>query len=200
MTKLKLTHLHTFILLFTLSFGIISCSTDSLEDSQNESLEVDFKGILFDVQNMFNKTTTDSNSRLDPNIKYLTEDELQQYLEQNLASCVDFLRSRGFSDTELIDEFGSLNNPAIIASVDWIHKIEQVQPMTSSNTSARVKPNDWYDCLLRAVGIDTVIELINGKVSKQLAKKAIRKIVGKTLGWAGVAIALYEYGDCMGWY
>ncbi len=59
---------------------------------------------------------------------------------------------------------------------------------------------DWYDCLLRSVGIDAVIELFNGKVTKAIAKKAIRKIVSRTLGWVGAAIAVYEYGDCMGWY
>jgi hypothetical protein len=53
---------------------------------------------------------------------------------------------------------------------------------------------------LRAVGIDPVIELINGNLTKSLAKKAIRKIVGSTLGWVGAAVAIYEYGDCMEWY
>jgi hypothetical protein len=59
---------------------------------------------------------------------------------------------------------------------------------------------DGYDCALRAVGIDAVIELFNGKVTKQIAKKAIRKIASRALGWVGAAWAAYEFGDCMGWY
>lgn len=59
---------------------------------------------------------------------------------------------------------------------------------------------DYYDCLLRAVGIDAVIELFNGKVTKEIAKKAIRKVVGRTMGWVGAAIAVYEFGSCMNWY
>ena len=59
---------------------------------------------------------------------------------------------------------------------------------------------DAYDCALRAVGIDAVIELFNGKVTKAIAKKAIRKIASRALGWVGAAWAAYEFGDCMGWY
>ncbi|WOC40372.1 hypothetical protein [Polaribacter sp. HL-MS24] len=59
---------------------------------------------------------------------------------------------------------------------------------------------DWYDCMLRSVGIDAVVELLKGKVTKAIAKKAIRKIASRTLGWIGAAIAVYEFGDCMDWY
>ncbi|NJX16637.1 hypothetical protein [Tamlana crocina] len=60
--------------------------------------------------------------------------------------------------------------------------------------------DNWYDCMLRSVGVDAVIELFNGKVTKQVAKKALRKILSRTLGWVGAGIAVYEFGSCMEWY
>lgn len=59
---------------------------------------------------------------------------------------------------------------------------------------------DTYDFALSAVGIDAVLELFNGKVTRAIAQKAIRKIASRTLGWVGAAWAAYEFGDCMGWY
>lgn len=60
-----------------------------------------------------------------------------------------------------------------------------------------------YDCLLRSIGIDAVIELVNGglqKASKKVITKALRKVLGRALGYIGVAWAVYEFGDCMEWY
>lgn len=47
-----------------------------------------------------------------------------------------------------------------------------------------------YDCLLRSVGIDALIELVNGglqKASKKAITKAVRKVLGRALGYVGVA-------------
>lgn len=59
---------------------------------------------------------------------------------------------------------------------------------------------DWVDCLIVAVGIDAAVEFLKGNVTETIAKKAIRKIASRTLGWVGAAIAVYEFGSCMGWY
>lgn len=62
---------------------------------------------------------------------------------------------------------------------------------------------DLYDCALRSIGIDAVIELAKGgfkKASKALIKKAIKKVIVRSLGYIGVAWAVYEFGDCMEWY
>lgn len=127
----------------------------------------------------------------------LDESEAMQLLSPHLNNSLTFFYNRGFSQAELINEFGSLDNPNIVAAADGLRKIEAVHP--DNNISNRMEP-DYYDCLLRAVGIDAVIELFNGKVTKEIAKKAIRKVVGRTMGWVGAAIAVYEFGSCMNWY
>lgn len=59
---------------------------------------------------------------------------------------------------------------------------------------------DWYDCLLRSVGISAVIELASGQINKIAILKAIKKTARKTLGYFGVALAIYEFGECMEYY
>ncbi|QBA65493.1 hypothetical protein [Muriicola soli] len=59
---------------------------------------------------------------------------------------------------------------------------------------------DWVDCLIVAVGIDVVVDFVNGNVTEAIAKKAIKKIASRALGAIGAAIAVYEFGSCMGWY
>ncbi len=67
---------------------------------------------------------------------------------------------------------------------------------------------DFYDCALRAIGIEAVVVLLNNGVSSaaksRIKKKALRKMVVKiatrTLGVIGAAIAVYELGDCMDWW
>lgn len=117
--------------------------------------------------------------------------ELQGGDESDLVLAVMALKnaeSNHLNSTNLSNNYQNLFGFSIYAQ-------EQQQDNTLQDSGP-----DWYDCLLRSVGIDAVIELFNGKVTKAIAKKAIRKIVSRTLGWVGAAIAVYEYGDCMGWY
>jgi len=64
---------------------------------------------------------------------------------------------------------------------------------------SEAKP-DWVDCMITAVGIDLVVEFLKGNVTEAIAKKAIKKIASRALGFIGAAVAIYEYGSCMGWY
>ncbi len=64
---------------------------------------------------------------------------------------------------------------------------------------SEAKP-DWVDCMITAVGIDAVVEFLKGNVTEAIAKKAIKKIASRAMGFIGAAVALYEFGSCMGWY
>lgn len=59
---------------------------------------------------------------------------------------------------------------------------------------------DWVNCMITAVGIDAAVEFLKGNVTEAIAKKAIKKIASRALGFIGAAIAVYEFGSCMGWY
>lgn len=195
--KIRLNTLQLFILVFTISIGASSCSIDQTEPESTSTTDFSSlnKQMFFDVKKLIGQSETSRGS--------LTEAQAQATLEGMLSGAIDFLYERNFTTEELILEFGNLNNPSILASASYLANLEYsisgeyVHYDWSLSTKA---VPDGYDCLLRAVGIDAVVELVNGKVTKQLAKKAIRKIVSRTLGWVGVAIAIYEFGSCMEWY
>lgn len=58
-------------------------------------------------------------------------------------------------------------------------------------------------CLADAVGISAVFAVLEGGANKRMTKaaikKAIRKVVGRSLGVIGAALAVYDFSDCMGW-
>lgn len=137
------------------------------------------------------------------------EQPIVDALQPSVQNAKNYLYSLGMSDAEIATELqGSEESNLVIAVMALIDADNQNNSPTAfnysslfgQNTYAMAAAQDWYDCLLRSVGIDAVVELFNGKVTKAIAKKAIRKIVSRTLGWVGAAIAVYEYGDCMGWY
>lgn len=150
------------------------------------------------------------------------EEKAKQTLTPLLQDSKKLLLEYGIDDDFLKEEFGSTEDPRIIQlSLLFLsaEKIEAKRPKISeagfftflklpSNLmmyNSENSGNDWYDCLLRSVGIDSVIEIMNNKVlgsdvAKKAMKKAIRKAASRTLGWVGAAIAVYEFGDCMDWY
>jgi hypothetical protein len=73
------------------------------------------------------------------------------------------------------------------------------------NTIMREGEEDWYDCALRSLGIEAAVKMFDSGFSSAakvtIKKKALRKMVVKiaarTLGIAGAAVAVYEFGDCM---
>lgn len=126
------------------------------------------------------------------------------------------LHSYGLSDEEIAAEFGTVNAPEIILAGIILLNVERGQSYDTAfhfgelfgsrayaqvgptNEISEVKP-DWVQCMIQAVGVEAIIEFAKGNVTKSIAKKAIRKIASRTLGWVGVALALYEYSNCMGW-
>lgn len=129
--------------------------------------------------------------------------------QPSIQSAKNYLYNLGFSDLEIESELqGSEESNLVIAVMALIDAENQYESsigfnydsLFGQNAHAMTISQNWYDCLLRSVGIDAVIELFNGKVTKLIAKKAIRKIVSRTIGWVGAAVAIYEYGSCMGWY
>jgi hypothetical protein len=70
--------------------------------------------------------------------------------------------------------------------------------------STSIQPSSQvFDCAMQALGINVVFELM-GKGIEKMGKAAVRKLLTKVavkyLSWVGVAIAVYEFGDCMDWW
>lgn len=119
-------------------------------------------------------------------------------LSSFLSEAIQTLHFHGLSNEEIIEDFGSLDNPAIIvaalyADESYLYGVAMVSNPDNSEP-------DLFDCLMRSIGIDAAVEIVNGKLKGAALRKAVRKIATRTLGWAGAAWAVYEFGDCMGWY
>ncbi len=60
---------------------------------------------------------------------------------------------------------------------------------------------DIIDCALDALGIPAGLLVGSAKsLSRAALLKAARKLLTRTIGWIGVGIAIYEFGDCMDWW
>ena len=140
--------------------------------------------------------------------------QLQSILKPVLAKSASLLETYGISKDFLEQELGDPADPRMVLIGVWIAEAERrglVAQQThqaqradlgffmQENTLDDDKP-DWMECMIIAVGVDAIIEFVKGNVTEAIAKKAIRKIASRTLGWVGVALALYEYGNCMEWY
>ena len=142
------------------------------------------------------------------------EDVVRSALNPALQQSRKLLRTYGITDDFLNTEFKNPNDPRIILAGLCFLSAERQQGYARSinraqifdlrffaqeNSLTEAQP-DWMECMLIAVGVDAIVEFLKGNITETLAKKAIRKIASRTLGWVGVALALYEYGNCMGWY
>jgi hypothetical protein len=58
-----------------------------------------------------------------------------------------------------------------------------------------------FDCAMDALGIPAGLLIGSAKdLSKAALIKAARKLATRFIGWIGVGIAIYEFGDCMNWW
>jgi hypothetical protein len=175
--------------------------------------DTDFLSSIYNVESLFNISEQYNLQLLesvDENYEVLgvykiPEEQLIYAFQPSIQEAKDYLYCLGFTDAEISDELEGHDEANLVLAVMAL--IDAENQGNSQNFinyddlfGESLDDNDWYDCMLRSVGIDAVIELVNGKVTKAIAKQAIKKVVSRTLGWVGAAIALYEYGNCMGWY
>lgn len=218
------------LLLAGIAVAVYSCSKNeevlNLKEIALNSFEQslkDKKTALFD----FVKANTVYSSRsmsFDKNAieerRKKQEQQAKLLLQPLLRDSKEFLLQYGITNDLLKEEFGDENHPAIIELSILFLRAEKlksknkqvitasfdfISPIFYSFSGNSEVDLDWYDCLIRAFGIDAVIEIVNSNVvnstmAKSLLKNSIRKIASRTLGWIGAGIAVYEYGDCMDWY
>lgn len=159
---------------------------------------------LFEVKNL---DTTLKNTIL--------EEETRRTLTPLVQGTRDLLRLYNVDERYLKAEFGNPDDPRIVLVGLMMLVAERKEKREVALNFARAfgtlgyaqdettlseANKDWVDCIIIAVGIDAAVEFLKGNVTETIAKKAIRKIATRTLGWVGAAIAVYEFGSCMGWY
>lgn len=136
-------------------------------------------------------------------IQNQTEQEAKDVLKPLIEGTKELFSSYGVEESDFLEELDS-EDPRIailgLALLSAKNNDNEVAVNLSGLFVSDMYAQDAYDCALRAVGIDAIIELFKGKVTRKIAKKALRKIASRALGWVGAAWAAYEFGDCMGWY
>lgn len=133
------------------------------------------------------------------------EAQMKSSLAPALYSSKKVLATYGISNAFLKESFGSDDDPRILVAAMVLAETQSgvYNGNRASLVSAFLQTDpdkeDWFDCAIRAVGIDAVMEMLNGRITEAIAKKAIKKIATRSLGWVGAAIAAYEFAKCMGW-
>ncbi len=197
--------------------------------SQEEHYEVSEVGTALDSFESLVRTATPEIRRLGEEYPYMLdakmgeenqkdmilERETRRILSPLVHGTKDLLSLYGVDEYYLRKEFGNADDPRI-ALVGLMILVAERQDrgevavnfarafgtlsFAQDETTLSEANKDWVDCLIIAVGIDAAVEFLKGNVTETIAKKAIRKIATRTLGWVGAAIAVYEFGSCMGWY
>ena len=210
-----------FIFLFTVSivFQVFqSCNRGEIyetkEDLNTNANLLKFKeSIKINGTKIKNKLTT---SRVG-----ITSAEMIIFEESIRPDALNLIRSYGFTDQEIINEFGSLDSPDISVTAELILQTEEL--IDNGQTLDILEPDDFYyftfmnviginsayaqsdtvgGCLMDAAGIYALADLAQGnlkKLGKKGAMKLARKVLSKALGPIGGAMAAWDFADCMGW-
>lgn len=213
-------------------FVIQSCSKDSdgfYEEGELTNLAElnNFYHIAQDVAKNINTNKRFSNFKtrkgLNKKTQFLEGDsqmeaELQASISPLVDSGVDLLRSYGFTNAEIITEFGSLNEPNIAIAAFAIYEAElyaqEGYPVEGLDESIDYElvsfllgsqpvyaQSNIGNCVLEALGVNAVINGFKGgikKLGKRGALKLFRKVALRYLGWVGAAVAVVDFADCMG--
>lgn len=193
------------LLLFGVVFLVQSCQTDNeiFENSEQQIALEKFESLAKTTTVKLENMALKHNNTLGAKGSNSEEEEAKEVLRPLIQGSKELFSAYDISESDFAEELDP-EDPRIailgLALLSVKTNNNEVAMNLSGLFVSSMYAQDGYDCALRAVGIDAVIELFNGKVTKQIAKKAIRKIASRALGWVGAAWAAYEFGDCMGWY
>ncbi|APY08758.1 hypothetical protein BWZ20_10775 [Winogradskyella sp. J14-2] len=74
---------------------------------------------------------------------------------------------------------------------------------SSKTLNIATHKSEVFDCAMQALGITALGELISNGVngmSGGAARKFLKRVLVRYMGWVGAGIAVYEFGDCMNWW
>ncbi|MDR1582809.1 MAG: hypothetical protein LBS55_06055 [Prevotellaceae bacterium] len=210
------------IIIVALTIGILLPFSCNKESTVEESLD----GTVLQ-QNIKDKTIEIYNSQYTGiNIRpmsvgnqlNMTPAERQQLAALSLS----LLKSYGLTEAEINADLNGITEEKLIEVAYSILDIEEqakkgiqlydpsdnISFLTGEQLPAtdgiQIRPqSDVGTCLLHAIGFAGAYELMrNGitRMSKGAVKKLLIKVASRYLSWVGLAIAVYEFGDCMDWW
>jgi hypothetical protein len=131
---------------------------------------------------------------------------------------IELVRSYGITDEDIIEELGSLDSAKIVLTAESILASESL--IDNGKTLTFFEPEDLSyaalsfigiqpafaetigGCFADAVGIVAAFEFVEHGIAGLGRKgviKLLRKVAGKYLGPIGVALAAYDFAECMYW-
>ncbi|BAV95400.1 hypothetical protein JBKA6_1387 [Ichthyobacterium seriolicida] len=193
------------LLFFSIVFFNQSCQNDivTIENEQQQITLDNFEDLAKKTAVKFNNLALKNDCFLSDKQKQ-TEQEAKNIIQPLIDGSKELFSFYGVSESDFLEKLDS-QDPRIavlgLALLSAKRENNKVAMNFSELSVSNRRAQNAYNCALRALGIDAMIEIfITRKVTKLMAKEAIKKIAKKTLGWAGAALAAYEFGDCMGWY
>lgn len=130
--------------------------------------------------------------------------QISSRIKNALAELTNYSRvimnADGVTDSEILKEFNSLDSEEVLLTGFFVWYSSQAETSSTSKVSA---DEDLYDCVLRSLGIEAAVELADRGLARMGARRAMAaasRIARRFLGPVGAAWAIYEFGDCMGWY
>jgi hypothetical protein len=186
-----------------------ACQTDdnifsiSEKELALENFENMAKQVLPKLQGNLEKSRL-LNKSSDTEMSNKNVEDIMNIMNPLTVTSTELLKTYGFTEKELTEDMGDVNDPRLVIIGLAILKAETKNKEVAMNIDSffatSVYAQDTFDCLIRSVGIDAVVEIVKGKITKKAVSKLIRKVAKRALGPIGAAWAIYEFGDCMGWY
>lgn len=211
---------HLAILIFSVIglatiFTIQSCKKES---NYNTKIQTN----AFEI-NQFRNALTLAGKNLNtfsPNQRGANPPKEIKFVNELEYPALALIKSYGVTEEEIIAELGSMDSAQIVLTAEAIlHEEDLIRTgktlsffeqedyhLTAMSlfgiNSANAQTDTFGGCLADAIGITAAFEVIEQGVmglGKKGVLKLLRKVGGKYLGFIGVALAAYDFADCMGW-
>jgi hypothetical protein len=208
-----------FLLTAFLFLGVLftSCNKEPIAEVilDSDELKTEMKNLTIGMYNSRNtsgiKPSSVGSFNLTPTEKTLLAN-----------TALNLLKSYGLTEAEINTNLGGITEEKLIdvaysiidieeqasRGIELVDPVDGVSLLTGefhvSDIAQAIRPSSQvFDCAMQALGISVVFELMEKgieKMGKAAVRKLLAKVATKYLSWVGVAIAVYEFGDCMDWW
>lgn len=182
-----------------------------------------FFGSLFDIPNteigITNSEGVQTNN-ITPDQQFILSYDMssqvaEEIMQPSLLEAKNYFYAQGYSELDIQELLAAdVDGPALDESslVPAVMMLIAEEQNLSASKSFNIQSMFGYEakaseigtCAGDALGVSAIAGALAGglgtSAGKALMKKAIRKVAGRTLGWVGAAIFVYEFGDCMDWW
>jgi hypothetical protein len=166
-------------LLLSLCLVLNSCSTEDEDLGNNKEVSLQKSKSIGIESSML--------ALSDVKFEELDEDTAKTLILPIIVKTVAQLESEGISKEEIIEEFGSLENPELIYM--------SVAMVAADNVDIQ---SDTVDCILRATGIQAIHEAFWGNfTNRRVLLRAVGRLATRAAGWIGAALIVADFVLCM---